>query len=139
MRRARRLCCACRAKVCHWERPNFGTELSQKRITSGSAEKTLTSVTRSIRVTCEFVFSNGMAIAVEPGITAMRSTGKSPLLVLVTLVTATITLCAQVGPQETASGQTQERLAKATREAMINVLGSADANPSMGEEAKTFD
>ena len=69
----------------------------------------------------------------------MRSTGKSPTLVLVTLVTATITLCAQVGPQETASGQTQERLAKATREAMINVLGSADANPSMGEEAKTFD
>src|SRR5207237_10640880 len=72
-------------------------------------------------------------------ITAMRSTGKSPTLVLVTLVTATITLCAQVGPQETASGQTQERLAKATREAMINMLGSADANPSMGEEAKTFD
>src|SRR5438132_13016604 len=69
----------------------------------------------------------------------MRSAGKSPLLVLVTLVTATITLCAQVGPQETASGQTQDRLAKATREAMINVLGSADANPSIGEEAKTFD
>src|SRR5437870_11706226 len=69
----------------------------------------------------------------------MRSTGKSPTLVLVTLVTATITLCAQVGPQETASGQTQERLAKATRETMINVLGSAGANPSRGEEAKSYD
>jgi len=69
----------------------------------------------------------------------MRSTGKSPLFVLVTLVTAAITLCAQVGPQERTSGQTEERLAKSTREAMINVLGSADANPSIGEEAKTFD
>ena len=69
----------------------------------------------------------------------MRSTGKSPLLCLVTLVTAAITLCAQVGPHERTSGQTEGRLGKSTRKAMINVLGSADANPSIGEEAETFD
>jgi hypothetical protein len=69
----------------------------------------------------------------------MRSTGQSQLLVLVTLVTTAITLSAQVTLRERTSGQTEERLAKSTREAMINVLGLADANPSIGEEAKTFD
>ena len=69
----------------------------------------------------------------------MRSTGKSSLLILVTLVTAAITLYAQVGAQERTRGQTEEGLVKSTREAMINVLRSAGANPSIGEEAKTFD
>src|SRR2546429_8915047 len=69
----------------------------------------------------------------------MRSIGRSPPLVLVMLVTMAITSSAQVSPEQGTREQTEERLAKSTREAMIKVLGSADANPSMGEEAKTFD
>jgi hypothetical protein len=68
----------------------------------------------------------------------MTSNVKRSLLILALLVTA-IVLHGQVGSRERTSGQTDERLAKTTREAMINVLGSADANPSIGEEAKTFD
>jgi len=60
------------------------------------------------------------------------------VVVFVILVTA-IVLRGQGCAQEGASGQTEERLAKSTREAMINVLRSADANPSIGDEAKTFD
>lgn len=69
----------------------------------------------------------------------MKTTARYPLLALVILVMTAIGLHGQVGPQEKTSGETQSRLAKSTREAMINVLGSADANPSIGEEAKTFD
>src|SRR5438552_17738767 len=69
----------------------------------------------------------------------MGSIGRSLLLVLVMLVTMAITSSAQVSPQEGTSEQTEERLAKSTREAMIKLLGSANANPSIGEEAKTFD
>ncbi len=68
----------------------------------------------------------------------MSTTARYPLLVFVILLTA-IVLSGQVRAQEGTSGQTKELLAKSTREAMINVLGSADANPSIGEEAKTFD
>src|SRR5262249_31872321 len=70
---------------------------------------------------------------------AMRSAGKAALSAWVRLGPAAITFGPQVGPQERTSGQTEERLAKSTREAMINVLRSEDANPSVGEEAKTFD
>jgi len=68
----------------------------------------------------------------------MRTTARHPVVVFVILVTA-IVLRGQGRAQEGASGQTEERLAKSTREAMINVLGSEDANPSIGDEAKTFD
>jgi hypothetical protein len=68
----------------------------------------------------------------------MKSTAKYSLLALVILVTTTV-LCGDVGARERTSGQTTGRLAKPTREAMINALRSADANPSIGEEAKTFD
>ena len=68
----------------------------------------------------------------------MRTTARHPVVVFVILVTA-IVLRGQGRAQEGASGQTEERLAKSTREAMINVLRSEDANPSIGDEAKTFD
>jgi hypothetical protein len=68
----------------------------------------------------------------------MRTTGRYPVVVFDILVTA-IVLCGQGRAQEGASGQPEERLAKSTREAMINVLRSEDANPSIGDEAKTFD
>jgi hypothetical protein len=68
----------------------------------------------------------------------MRTTARCPLLVFVILLTA-IVLSGQVSPQEGTSEQNKELLAKSTREAMINVLRSADANPSIGDEAKTFD
>ncbi|HWC18396.1 MAG TPA: hypothetical protein VG498_15345 [Terriglobales bacterium] len=67
----------------------------------------------------------------------MRATARYPVVVFVILVTA-IVLRGE-GRQERASRQTEERFAKSAREAMINVLRSADANPSIGEEAKTFD
>ena len=69
----------------------------------------------------------------------MRSTANHPLLVLVVLVTTGIALHGQVGTQESTSGQSEGRLTKSTRHAMISVLGSAEANPSIGEEGKTFD
>ncbi len=69
----------------------------------------------------------------------MRSIGRSPPLVLVMLVTMAITSSAQVSPEQGTREQTEERLAKSTREAMIKLLGSPNANPSIGEEAKTFD
>src|SRR5205823_14926601 len=69
----------------------------------------------------------------------MRSIGRSPPLFLVTLVTLAITSSAQVSPEQGTREQTEERLAKSTREAMIKLLGSPNANPSIGEEAKTFD
>src|SRR5947207_13695803 len=69
----------------------------------------------------------------------MRSIGRSPPLVLVMLVTMAITSSAQVSPEQGTREQTKERLAKSTREAMIKLLGSPNANPSIGEEAKTFD
>jgi len=68
----------------------------------------------------------------------MRATVRHPVVIFVILVTA-IVLRGQGRAQEGASGQTEERLAKSTREAMINVLRSVDANPSIGDEAKTFD
>jgi len=68
----------------------------------------------------------------------MRATVRHPVVVFVILVTA-IVLRGQGRAQEGAMGQTEERLAKSTREAMINVLRSEDANPSIGDEAKTFD
>jgi hypothetical protein len=68
----------------------------------------------------------------------MKTAVRYPLLVFVILLTA-IVLRGQVRSEERTSGQTEERLAKYTREAMINVLGSAEANLSIGEEAKTFD
>ena len=68
----------------------------------------------------------------------MSTTTRYPLLVFVILVTATA-LRGQARAQAGTSGQTEERLAKTTREAMINMLRSADANPSIGDEAKTFD
>ena len=68
----------------------------------------------------------------------MRTTARCPVVVFVIFVTA-IVLRGQGRAQEGASGQTEERLAKYTREAMINVLRSEDANPSIGDEAKTFD
>jgi hypothetical protein len=68
----------------------------------------------------------------------MRTTARCSLLVLAILLAA-IVLSGQVRSQEGTSGQTKELLAKSTREAMINVLRSADANPSVGDEAKTFD
>jgi len=68
----------------------------------------------------------------------MRTTVRHPVVVFVILVTA-IVLRGQGRAQEGASRQTEERLAKSTREAMINVLRSEDANPSIGDEAKTFD
>ena len=68
----------------------------------------------------------------------MRTTARYPVVVFVVLVTA-IVLRGQGHGQEGTSGQTKELLAKSTREAMINVLGSGDANPSIGDEAKTFD
>src|SRR5207247_3097859 len=72
-------------------------------------------------------------------ITVMRRIGRSPPLFLVTLVTLAITWSAQVSPQQGTREQTEERLAKSTREAMIKLLGSPNANPSIGEEAKSFD
>jgi hypothetical protein len=68
----------------------------------------------------------------------MRTTDRYPVVVFVVLVTA-IVLRGQGHGQEGTSGQTEGGLAKSTREAMINVLRSADGNPSIGEEAKTFD
>jgi len=68
----------------------------------------------------------------------MSTTARYPLPVLVILLTA-IGLGGQVRSQEDGSGQTKQLLGKSTREAMINVLGSADANLSVGDEAKTFD
>ena len=68
----------------------------------------------------------------------MRTTPRYPLIVFVILVTAS-GLFGQVRPQDGTSAPAEERLAKSTREAMINVLRAADANPSMGDEGKTFD
>jgi len=68
----------------------------------------------------------------------MRTPARCPLLVFVILLTA-IVLIGRARPQEGTNGQTKELLAKSAREAMINALRSADANPSIGDEAKTFD
>ena len=68
----------------------------------------------------------------------MRSTAKYPLLVVM-LITTPIVLHGQAGSHESISGRTQGSLPKTTREAMIDVLRSADANAAIGEEAKTFD
>jgi hypothetical protein len=60
------------------------------------------------------------------------------LYLVLALLIVSLDLVAASGPDDPAKGRTTH-YAPASREAMITALGSATPNPSLGEEAQTFD